>query len=147
MLSKRLKDQNFDRFHLPIHNQARGRLFTEDEDKFMLIALEKIGYGREDVYDLIKEEIRKCPLFKFDWFIRTRNSQEIAKRCHTLIAMIERESDEKPSKKASTDEVFNILIVAERQAKSSKEQKNQIRTEINGKIKETPLSNKSHVNS
>lgn len=64
--------------------------------------LEKFGYGSEDVYEKIRYEIRRAPLFRFDWFIKSRtsvvgfdifsNSQEIMRRCGTLITMISKES-------------------------------------------------------
>lgn len=113
LLTRKLQGQNFDRFKIPFYHQLKGKQFTEDEDKFMLICLERIGYAREDVYDQIKEEIRKCPLFRFDWFIRTRNSQEIARRCHSLIALMEREcrdqNEDKLRKKTSTEDVIRHI--------------------------------------
>lgn len=56
------------------HNKGKNH-FTLEEDKFLLICLESIGYGREDLYERIKEQIRRCPLFKMDWFFRTRSTQ------------------------------------------------------------------------
>ena len=35
--------------------------------------LEKYGVEREDVYEAIRLEIRKSPLFRFNWFIKSRN--------------------------------------------------------------------------
>jgi hypothetical protein len=55
--------------------------------------LEKYGYGSENVYDLIRQEIKKTPLFRFDWFLKSRTSEEIKRRCATLIALIQKEQN------------------------------------------------------
>ena len=36
--------------------------------------LYKLGYGEEDVYDRIRQEIRNAPQFRFDWFLKSRTS-------------------------------------------------------------------------
>lgn len=65
------------------YNQSKGKNFTEEEDRFMvqdlilnlqLVMLEKFGYGSEDVYEKIRYEIRRAPLFRFDWFIKSRTA-------------------------------------------------------------------------
>lgn len=103
MLTRKIGNQSLDELTINYTGQTKGKQFTEEEDKFMLIVLEKFGYGREDVYEKIREEIRKCPLFRFDWFIRTRTVQEISKRCHTLVSLIEKEHDEKSLKKRNSE--------------------------------------------
>ncbi|KAI8848985.1 SNF2 family N-terminal domain-containing protein [Chytridium lagenaria] len=57
------------------YGQSRGKNFTEEEDRFMIICLEKFGYGTEDVYEKIREEIKTSTLFRFDWFIKSRTAQ------------------------------------------------------------------------
>ncbi|KAJ2819943.1 chromatin remodeling complex Adenosinetriphosphatase, partial [Coemansia furcata] len=71
---------------------AKGRVYTEDEDRFLLVQLARIGIGHEDVYDKIRQELRLSPLFRFDWFIKSRNSQEIQRRCQTLIGLLQKEA-------------------------------------------------------
>ena len=100
-----------------------------------LVMLEKFGYGTEDVYEKIRDEVRKSPLFRFDWFIKSRTAvvsgflgmnifflhltgfkidptQEIQRRCTTLIGLIskeiageeeEEEKAEKGKRKAKED--------------------------------------------
>ncbi|KAJ1724300.1 chromatin remodeling complex Adenosinetriphosphatase [Coemansia erecta] len=70
---------------------ARGRVYTEDEDRFMLVSLARNGIGSDDVYDKIRQELRLSPVFRFDWFIKSRNSQEIQRRCQTLIGLLQKE--------------------------------------------------------
>lgn len=70
---------------------SKGRVYTEDEDRFLLVHLARIGFGCDDVYDRIRQELRVSPLFRFDWFIKSRNSQEIQRRCQTLIGLLKKE--------------------------------------------------------
>nr|CAD1832635.1 unnamed protein product [Ananas comosus var. bracteatus] len=34
------------------------------------------------------------PLFRFDWFVKLRTTQELARRCDTLIRLVEKENQE-----------------------------------------------------
>ncbi|KCV72616.1 hypothetical protein H696_00200 [Fonticula alba] len=80
---------------------ARGRLFSEEEDRFLVVALARIGYpgsapgsSADDapaVYERLQRVIRAWPAFRFNWFIRTRSVAELTRRCQTLVACIERE--------------------------------------------------------
>lgn len=81
---------------LKIHytQPTKGKNYTEEEDRFLIVMLEKYGYGTENVYDKIRREIKQSPLFRFDWFLKSRTSQEIARRCNTLISLIQKENTE-----------------------------------------------------
>eukprot|EP01134_Creolimax_fragrantissima_P003465 CFRG3465T1 len=68
--------------------------YTEDEDRFMICMLAKLGVGTENVHDAILREIRMSSQFRFDWFIKSRTAAELLKRCNQLLAMIEKENDE-----------------------------------------------------
>ncbi|RUO96478.1 SWI/SNF-related matrix-associated actin-dependent regulator of chromatin subfamily A member 5, partial [Jimgerdemannia flammicorona] len=73
---------------------TKGKNYTEEEDRFLIVMLEKHGYGTENVYDRIRQEIRNSPLFRFDWFLKSRTAQEIGRRCNTLISLIQKEDAE-----------------------------------------------------
>lgn len=81
---------------LKIHytQPTKGKNYTEEEDRFLLVMLEKYGYGTENVYDYIRREIKESPMFRFDWFLKSRTSQEIARRCNTLIGLVQKENAE-----------------------------------------------------
>lgn len=88
---------------MQISNQGKGKsLYTEEEDRYLLIALAKYGYGTDDVYEKIRSDIESVDMFKFNWFIKSRTTSEIARRCTTLINLIQKESgdeeeqDERP---------------------------------------------------
>lgn len=51
----------------------------------------KLGYGN---WDELKAAFRTAPLFRFDWFVKSRTTQELARRCDTLIRLVERENQE-----------------------------------------------------
>lgn len=69
------------------------KVYTEEEDRFLLVMLDKYGLDREGVYDLIRDEIRESPLFRFDWFFLSRTPQEISRRCTTLITTVAKEME------------------------------------------------------
>ncbi|ORY26420.1 hypothetical protein BCR33DRAFT_726284 [Rhizoclosmatium globosum] len=93
-LTNRLKDLKMPLQQLHLHyGQSKGKNFTEDEDRFMLVCLEKYGYASEDVYERMKEDIKQSPLFRFDWFIKSRTAVELSKRCATLIGILQKDEE------------------------------------------------------
>jgi SWI/SNF-related matrix-associated actin-dependent regulator of chromatin subfamily A member 5 len=67
------------------------KVYTEEEDRFLLVMLNKFGIDTEGLYEKIRDEIRESPLFRFDWFFLSRTPQEISRRCATLITTVTRE--------------------------------------------------------
>lgn len=51
----------------------------------------KLGYGN---WDELKSTFRTSPLFRFDWFVKSRTTQELSRRCDTLIRLVEKENQE-----------------------------------------------------
>ncbi|OAF65727.1 hypothetical protein A3Q56_06564 [Intoshia linei] len=72
----------------------KGRFFSEDEDRYLICMLHKLGINTENVYDIIKSAIRKESQFRFDWFFKSRNTLELQRRCNSLINIIEKEISE-----------------------------------------------------
>ncbi|KAJ3074863.1 SWI/SNF- matrix-associated actin-dependent regulator of chromatin sub A member 5 [Podochytrium sp. JEL0797] len=94
ILSHRIRDLTMPLQQLRLnYGQSKGKNFTEEEDRFMLVCLEKYGYASEDVYDRMKEDIKQSALFRFDWFIKSRTAAELSKRCATLIAILQKEDE------------------------------------------------------
>ncbi|ORX87384.1 hypothetical protein BCR32DRAFT_260626 [Anaeromyces robustus] len=77
---------------IPYH-QNKGRNYTEDEDRYLLVSLARLGYGTEDVHEKIRQECRNSPLFRFDWFMKSRTAAEIGRRCNTLISLLTKENE------------------------------------------------------
>lgn len=58
---------------------------------FQLCMISELGYGN---WDELKYALRESPLFRFDWYAKSRTPQELSKRCDTLIRLIEKENQE-----------------------------------------------------
>ncbi|PHZ07630.1 uncharacterized protein RHIMIDRAFT_242445 [Rhizopus microsporus ATCC 52813] len=103
-LTQKVKKHRVPLQQLKIHytQPTKGKNYTEEEDRFLIVMLEKYGYGTENVYDHIRREIKQSPLFRFDWFLKSRTSQEIARRCNTLISLIQKENSEAQEEEKKT---------------------------------------------
>lgn len=59
----------------------------------------KLGYGK---WDELKMEVRRSPLFCFDWYIKSRKPAELARRVEQLLRLIEKEAEKVPKKRGAT---------------------------------------------
>ncbi|OMO98416.1 SNF2-related protein [Corchorus olitorius] len=73
------------------YGQNKGKLYNEECDRFMICMVHKLGYGN---WEELKAAFRTSPLFRFDWFVKSRTTQELARRCDTLIRLVEKENQE-----------------------------------------------------
>uniref|UniRef100_A0A061QM65 SWI/SNF-related matrix-associated actin-dependent regulator of chromatin subfamily A member 5 n=1 Tax=Tetraselmis sp. GSL018 TaxID=582737 RepID=A0A061QM65_9CHLO len=73
----------------------KGKAYTEEEDRFILCTMHQLGYG---AWDELKAEIHRSWRFRFDWFFKSRTPQELARRCDTLIRLVEKENEEMEAK-------------------------------------------------
>ncbi|KAH3669516.1 hypothetical protein OGAPHI_001637 [Ogataea philodendri] len=78
------------------------RVFSDEEDRYLLVQLYRLGLDSEDVYERILENIRASPMFEFDFFFQSRNSTEINRRCATLLACVVREYEKSVSRKRNS---------------------------------------------
>ncbi|ESK92420.1 chromatin remodelling complex atpase chain isw1 [Moniliophthora roreri MCA 2997] len=74
---------------------TKGKVYSEEEDRYLLCRLYHYGMQAEDVYEQIKKDITEFPVFRFDWFFKSRSPQELQRRCNTLLGMIEKEAEAK----------------------------------------------------
>lgn len=97
---KKALDAKMARYRSPFHQlhivygTNKGKNYTEEEDRFLICMLHKLGFDRINVYDEIRTAIRYAPQFRFDWFIKSRTALELQRRCNTLITLIEKEVQE-----------------------------------------------------
>ncbi|KFY23581.1 hypothetical protein V493_05763 [Pseudogymnoascus sp. VKM F-4281 (FW-2241)] len=70
------------------------KVYTEEEDRFLLVLLDRFGIDSENIHERIRDEIRESPLFRFDWFFLSRTPLEISRRCTTLLTTVAREFEE-----------------------------------------------------
>jgi len=97
---KRALDVKMARYKAPFfqlkiaYGTNKGKNYTEEEDRFLVCFLHKLGFDKENVYDELRYAVRQAPQFRFDWFIKSRTTLELQRRCNTLITLIERENQE-----------------------------------------------------
>ncbi|KAL0730159.1 hypothetical protein Bca4012_026252 [Brassica carinata] len=68
-----------------------GKLYNEECDSYMVCMVHKLGYGN---WEELKTAFKTSPLFSFDGYVKSRSSQELARKCKTLIRLIEKENQE-----------------------------------------------------
>lgn len=97
---KRALEAKMARYRAPFHQLRllygtnKGKNYMEEEDRFLVCMLHKLGFDRENVYEELRAAIRASPQFRFDWFLKSRTAMELQRRCNTLITLIERENQE-----------------------------------------------------
>jgi len=67
------------------------RVFSEEEDRYILVQLYRFGLDRPDLYERIRDSIRSSPLFRFDFFFQSRTPSELSRRAQTLLACVVKE--------------------------------------------------------
>lgn len=70
------------------------KVYNEEEDRFLLVLLDKFGLDSDDLYDRMRDEIHDSPLFRFDWFFLSRTPVELSRRCTTLLTTIVKEFED-----------------------------------------------------
>ncbi|XP_058829709.1 chromatin-remodeling complex ATPase chain Iswi [Topomyia yanbarensis] len=97
---KKALDGKMSRYRAPFHQlrisygNNKGKNYTEEEDRFLVCMLHKLGFDKENVYEELRTAVRSAPQFRFDWFLKSRTALELQRRCNTLITLIERENQE-----------------------------------------------------
>ncbi len=64
--------------------------FTDDEDRFLIVQLNKFGYATAP-WEELRQAIREHSLFRFDWFMKSRSVDELKRRSNSLISCIQKE--------------------------------------------------------
>ena len=67
---------------------SKSRAYTEEEDAFLLCMMHRHGYGANE---RIRLEIRRAFQFRFNWYFKSRSSQDIQRRCESIVKMVEKE--------------------------------------------------------
>ncbi|CAE6466482.1 unnamed protein product [Rhizoctonia solani] len=128
LLRRKVAAYNFPMQELHLnYNQTKGKIYSEEEDRYLLCRLNHYGLGAEDVYDRIKKDILEFPVFRFDWFIKSRTPQEIGRRCTTLLGMIAKEYGVDGAAGADDDEAPKVTVAAG--AKGKKRPLDQVKAE------------------
>ena len=70
---------------------TQQRMYTAEEDRFLLCSLHSLGYGN---WEEVKAEVRRSWMFRFDWFLKSRTAAELQKRADYLIKCVEKENED-----------------------------------------------------
>lgn len=96
LLSKKIASVRYPMQELELnYPTTKGKVYSEEEDRYLLCRLNHYGMRAEDVYERIKKDITEFPVFRFDWFFKSRSPQELQRRCNTLLGMIEKEAEQR----------------------------------------------------
>ncbi len=90
---------------------TKGKIYSEEEDRYLLCRLNYYGIMTDDVYERIKQDITEFPVFRFDWFFKSRTQQELQQRCNTLLTMIEKETEGDVEEEAKEEVVVAVKEV------------------------------------
>ncbi|KAL1510237.1 hypothetical protein AB1Y20_006563 [Prymnesium parvum] len=82
------------------YGNNRGKLFTEDEDRFLVCMTNELGYGK---WEDLKREVRRSPEFRFDWLFKSRTPPELGRRVDLLIRLIQNETKEPTARGSKKD--------------------------------------------
>jgi len=75
-----------------------GKGYSEEIDRFLVCMTNQLGFGR---WEELRSEVRQSWLFRFDWFLKTRTAQELARRVDLLAQCIEKEIQEQEAEEAA----------------------------------------------
>lgn len=78
---------------LKLDYPSKQTLYTAEEDRFLVLAMRHQGFGN---WDAIRRDVLLAPQLRFDWFLKSRTTWELAKRCEFLLKLLEKEV-EKPA--------------------------------------------------
>ncbi|SPO25346.1 probable ISW2 - ATPase component of a two subunit chromatin remodeling complex [Ustilago trichophora] len=99
VLKKKVNSYRQPLLQLKIHyGQNKGKSYSEEEDRFLLVKLAEYGLGEGDTYDRIKKDVMSWSGFRFDWFIKSRTPQELGRRCNTLVLLVLKEVEDEEKK-------------------------------------------------
>lgn len=101
-LQRKLLRRKMEMYRVPLQqlkinytvSTTNKKVYTEEEDRFLLVMLDRYGVDGEGLYERIRDEIRDSPLFRFDWFFLSRTPIELSRRCTTLLTTVGREFEE-----------------------------------------------------
>ncbi|KAL7747414.1 chromatin remodeling complex Adenosinetriphosphatase [Sorochytrium milnesiophthora] len=82
---------------VPYNSKTRTKQYTEYEDRFLLVSMAQFGLHTENLYETIRKEIATQPRFRFDWFLKSRSTADIARRCAALLSIAQKEMESSSS--------------------------------------------------
>jgi SWI/SNF-related matrix-associated actin-dependent regulator of chromatin subfamily A member 5 len=102
LLAKKITSVHYPMQELELnYPTTKGKVYSEEEDRYLLCRLWHYGMHVDDAFERIKKDITEFPVFRFDWFFKSRSPQELQRRCNTLLGMIEKEEELRQTEEAA----------------------------------------------
>ena len=71
------------------YGNTQGKLFTEEEDRFLFCKTAELGYGN---WKQLLDAVKCCMQFRFNWLFKSRTPAELSRRVDLLIRLVEKEN-------------------------------------------------------
>ena len=111
LLAKKITSVHYPMQELELnYPTTKGKVYSEEEDRYLLCRLWHYGMHMDDAYERIKKDITEFPVFRFDWFFKSRSPQELQRRCNTLLGMIEKEEELRLSEAAKSKPKGKVCV-------------------------------------
>ena len=106
----------------------QGKIFNAVEDRFLLCLTHLHGYGS---WDMVRNSIRRCDRFRFDFYLQSCSAEALGKRCELLMRSAERELAEIERKKQAADSMNTGSARPRSAADTNKERLLELTQQIN----------------
>ena len=71
LLAKKIESVRYPMQELELnYPSTKGKVYTEEEDRYLLCRLNYYGLGADDLWERIKKDVTEFPVFRFDWFLK-----------------------------------------------------------------------------
>lgn len=144
ILLKKIESYNAPIQQLQIKTLPSGygkKVFSEEEDRYLLVQMNRFGLDCENLFENIREAIHASPMFRFDWFFLSRTPTELSRRGHTLLTSVLKEAG------ANNDDVGSVGGTRQGTPVPNGNGKRKEAGSSNGKDSETPANKKKRPSS
>eukprot|EP01038_Epipyxis_sp_PR26KG_P008238 gene8238-11148_t len=105
-----------------------GRTFNAMEDRYLLCLTHLHGYGS---WEQIRNSVRRCERFRFDFYLQSCSAEALGKRCELLMKSAERELIEIERKRQTVDtQSFGTVARLKAAGDHAKDKLNEITKQI-----------------
>ncbi|CAD8176649.1 unnamed protein product [Paramecium octaurelia] len=96
---QKLIEEKCKHFHQPkyelvftpqLYNKFKSKYFSLENDKYLIYMTNEVGYGN---WTLLKQSIRKEPMFRFDHAFKCKSENELKNRVISLVKVLDKEKE------------------------------------------------------
>ena len=85
------------------HSCKKDRGFGEEEDRYLLSLLHRLGLDKENVYGEMRSCIKNSSHMRFNFFLKSRTPAELQRRCNTLLSLVQKDISAQKEKQGKSD--------------------------------------------